>query len=87
MLDYEVRDGQRVAPTCPECGCRLHSIGSKERPAFSHFYGYRADAQGHNCKYLSVLWLTNEENKTRGISTNSNHPYDDVGFGPKKIGY
>lgn len=23
---YQVRDGKRVVPTCPECGCRLGSF-------------------------------------------------------------
>lgn len=43
---YQVRDGQRVVPTCPECGCRVAEFESM----WYHFYtgGFR-DARGCIC--------------------------------------
>lgn len=43
---YEIRDGQRVVPTCDMCGCRL-SISETQ---MQHFYGdNQRDARGCLC--------------------------------------
>lgn len=56
---YQVRDGQRVAVTCPECGCRLREYYDK----WIHFQTgdkYR-DARGCECSRLYAgLWFYTE---------------------------
>jgi hypothetical protein len=57
-----VREGQRVWPTCPECGCRLDTQGDTFLPdddlILTHFDGpsYK-DARGHKCALLNAVWL------------------------------
>ena len=55
---YQVRDGKRVVPTCPECGCRLRSL-SESYPSFmGHFQteemGQMRDARGHECEFATM---------------------------------
>lgn len=49
-----VRDGQKVWPTCAECGCRLQ----KAAGYWIHFIGEveGKDARGCICKYVNSLW-------------------------------
>jgi hypothetical protein len=43
---YQVRDGKRVKPTCPTCGCRLGQF----EDMWYHFYGDEShDARGDIC--------------------------------------
>lgn len=43
---YQVRDGKRVVPTCPECGCRLAQFEDQ----WWHYEGiWPRDARGCIC--------------------------------------
>lgn len=54
-----IRDGKIVAPTCPECGCRLTKAGDGY---LSHFFKdgeAKTDARGCKCKSLLKYWPIN----------------------------
>jgi hypothetical protein len=50
-----VRDGQKVVPTCSECGCRLEDKGG----VWLHFlnWDHTKDARGCKCKNLNKSWM------------------------------
>lgn len=54
MKDYHVRDGKKVAPTCPECGCRLTTF----EDIYYHWLNkdLDRDARGHKCSLLNSWW-------------------------------
>jgi len=59
-----VRDGKRVAPTCPECGCRLkviygeRKIWGENAYFYSHFEGLDSrDARGCLCTEISTYYI------------------------------
>jgi len=61
MIDYMVRNGQRVAVTCNECGCRLRGIPLPEEIwgvggiSYAHFRGsLSTDARGCKCSNISM---------------------------------
>lgn len=67
-----VRDGRRVWPYCPECGCRL-SI-KKDGPKYwvQHWWGevtrvssvesiVHNDRRGHSCSKLLEFWMLEKE--------------------------
>lgn len=64
---YQVRDGKRVAPTCPECGCRIffHRLWGISYYAHKLNSDATRDARGHDCPALHDWW--NEENY-RGVA-------------------
>jgi hypothetical protein len=49
-----IRDGQKVAPTCVECGCRLNNVNE----IWLHFLKLdrMTDARGCKCKDLNKTW-------------------------------
>ena len=52
-----VRNGQRVVPTCPECGCRLEIFENGMFVTLRHFWGSpEKDARGCICKGLDLEW-------------------------------
>jgi len=55
MEVYEVRNGQRVWPTCPDCGCRLEFLENGMFINLRHF-GWPVDAKGHKCEYIDDEW-------------------------------
>lgn len=57
-MPITVRDGKKVWPTCPECGCRLQRVAG----FWGHFIGKESDndARGCKCKYVSTLWDLND---------------------------
>ena len=68
---YQVRNGQRVVPTCPTCGCRLHKAFDG---LYTHFYtpnpdgSISQDAQGHQCINLHIGWLPSKQTQYGTIS-------------------
>lgn len=65
MIDYMVREGKRVAPFCPECGCRLGQF----EDMWYHFVPENTvyverDARGHKCSLVNNFWELPQENKT-----------------------
>lgn len=54
-----VREGQLVAPFCPECGCRLHYLDHMEDLYhLNHFKGEKGrDARGCLCSLVNKTWL------------------------------
>jgi hypothetical protein len=53
---YQVRNGQRVWPTCPSCGCRLEFLENGMFINLRHFGAIQEDARGHKCEYLEDEW-------------------------------
>lgn len=56
-----VRNGQKVWPTCPECGCRLDIVDDGAVYFFWHFtHRYNPwyqDARGCKCSNLFEHWV------------------------------
>ena len=53
-LDFMVRDGKKVHPTCPECGCRLVLVLGR----WIHFMAFSGrDARGCRCSMSSIPML------------------------------
>ena len=76
---YQVRNGQRVVPTCPECGCRLDE---KAWGSYFHFIGkydgkVTRDAAGHVCKYYAHAMKLMDNQFFINNSTNTLHPEKD----------
>lgn len=46
---YQVRDGKRVVPTCPECGCRLAQFESMWYHYYDEVKHFFRDARGCIC--------------------------------------
>lgn len=63
-----VRDGKKVAPTCPECGCRLE----ESYPGDWTHYGYQwpndIDAKGHKCPLLDRRFHKFDDGSWRHIN-------------------
>lgn len=57
-----VRDGQKVWPTCPECGCRLNLGFMEEFTCLFHFgESSEIDARGCSCSLLhKFFWVDTE---------------------------
>lgn len=73
---YQVRDGKRVVPTCPECGCRLKYNESVD--SWSHIFGTGYDdSRGHKCGHLGVFWVR-KDNLYIGVHTSSNSLLKDI---------
>jgi hypothetical protein len=60
-----VRDGQKVWPTCPECGCRLNIEVMEEWTCLSHF-GMDSEKDARGC--ICVLFDKNYWTKTELLS-------------------
>ena len=56
MEVFTVRNGQRVWPTCPECGCRLEYLENGMFINLLHFGLGPKDARGHACSYIDDEW-------------------------------
>jgi hypothetical protein len=56
-----VRDGQKVWPTCPECGCRLEILENYLFVTLRHFGLGRKDARGCACSYIDDEWTTQKK--------------------------
>jgi hypothetical protein len=57
MEVYQVRDGKKVWPTCPSCGCRLEFLENGMFINLTHFWGGSGkDAIGHACEYIDDEW-------------------------------
>lgn len=58
-----VRDGQIVAPYCPECGCRLNTwkINREDEYIYAeHYMGeflFDIDARGCECTLVNEFWV------------------------------
>jgi hypothetical protein len=57
-----VRNGQKVWPFCPECGCRLSitqiTIKTVEKLRIEHYsFGIRLDERGHDCLLIGSEWF------------------------------
>jgi len=63
-----VRNGQKVWPTCPDCGCRLQIINDGPNYMLWHFLGkitnvspthqiWETDARGCKCMSLVEFWI------------------------------
>jgi len=57
-MPITVRDGQRVWPTCPECGCRLQKLSGF---LLTHFHNEdedkeEYDARGCKCSLVHEIW-------------------------------
>ena len=71
MVEF-VRNGQKVWPTCPECGCRLEMDGDTTEPdseiiVYHYQYHPDRDARGHKCNLLSDYWLWTNDLKITGV--------------------
>ena len=53
-----VREGQKVWPMCPECGCRLNIFTNSMFATLRHFEGnlFDRDARGCKCERLNSEW-------------------------------
>lgn len=49
-LPQTVRNGQKVASTCPKCGCRLNKWRVDEMEFLTHFFGSAEDKDARGCK-------------------------------------
>lgn len=64
-----VRNGQKVAPTCPECGCRLGYIWFDN--LYVHYMSTESwlsfnptrDAKNHLCSMVGYIWKGNGDIK------------------------
>jgi len=63
MIDYEVRDGKQVAPTCPECGCRLFKDETNSWFHFTDIDNVDKDSRGHICSLVNDWWELPHKNK------------------------
>lgn len=53
-METVVRDGKKVWPTCPECGCRLEEFHPNR---FAHFQGRLwRDARGCECSLYMTFY-------------------------------
>lgn len=62
-----VRNGQKVAPTCPSCGCRfevtkmLNSSWNDDGYILNHFEGnFNRDARGCICPDLEIILIAHK---------------------------
>jgi hypothetical protein len=59
-----VRDGKKVWPTCPECGCRLDiiSLSYEDLILAQHFFDGHLDkdARGCICPLVNETWYGKE---------------------------
>lgn len=56
-----VRDGKKVAATCPECGCRLEEYWPNY---FAHFHGALwKDARGCKCSLIMTFYKVEQDGK------------------------
>lgn len=67
-----VRNGQKVWPTCPDCGCRLQIVDDGPKYILWHFLGkvthvslteqkWHTDARGCKCPSLVDFWIFERE--------------------------
>lgn len=57
-----VRNGQKVWPYCPECGCRLAiTYEDNDWPMVDHFGWGNKDERGHECSLIGKGWITSPE--------------------------
>lgn len=51
-----VRDGKKVWPTCPKCGCRLEIFENNFFVNLRHFGLGQYDARGCKCTHIDREW-------------------------------
>lgn len=69
-----VRNGQKVWPTCPSCGCRLE-VGTKTYGGYHHAIHFGAlntkglvDARGCKCPLAKQLFKVHRDDLYRGVA-------------------
>jgi hypothetical protein len=55
-MPVTVRDGQKVWPTCPECGCRLRNLSGFILTHFHNDEDEEHDARGCKCPLVNEMW-------------------------------
>lgn len=72
MMPTQVRNGQKVWPTCPACGCRLDIIDDGLAYFLWHFphkYNFlEVDAKGCKCVNLYEHWILDKRDINQGIA-------------------